>query len=69
MTNDETIPLEGGRLSLLKGEGRVRVVCGSIVGPEPLTSILSPSARGEADPSVLTRDGVCDFAIPAVSLC
>jgi hypothetical protein len=69
MTNDETILLEGGRLSLLKGEGRVRVGNNAIARPEPVTSILSPSVRGEADPSALTKDGVCDFAIPAVSLC
>jgi hypothetical protein len=37
------------RLSLFKGEGRVRVEHRVIVWPEPLTSILSPSARGEAD--------------------
>jgi hypothetical protein len=36
------------RLSLFKGEGRVREHR-VIVWPEPLTSILSPSARGEAD--------------------
>jgi hypothetical protein len=48
MTNDETTRLATGRLSLLKGEGRVRVVLDSIVWPEPLTSVLSPP-RGEAD--------------------
>jgi hypothetical protein len=37
------------RLSLFKGEGRVRVEHRVIMWPEPLTSILSPSARGEAD--------------------
>jgi hypothetical protein len=36
------------RLSLFKGEGRVRVEHLAIVWPEPLTSILSPSARGKA---------------------
>jgi hypothetical protein len=38
------------RLSLLKGESRVRV--SSVVGlllTNPVTSILSPSIRGEAD--------------------
>jgi hypothetical protein len=37
------------RLFLFKGEGRVRVEHHVMVWPEPLTSILSPSARGEAD--------------------
>jgi hypothetical protein len=36
-------------LSLFKGDGRVRVEHLAIVSPEPLASILSPSARGEAD--------------------
>jgi len=48
MTNDETIRVDSGRLSLYKGEGRVRVEHRIIVWPEPLTSILSPSVRGEA---------------------
>jgi len=43
------------RLSLFKGEGRVRVEYRVIVWPRPLTSILSPSATGEAD----------GFAMPA----
>jgi hypothetical protein len=43
------------RLSLFKGEGRVRAEHHVTVWPEPLTSILSPSARGEAD----------GFAMPA----
>jgi hypothetical protein len=37
------------RLSLFKGDGTVRVEHRVIVWPEPLTSILSLSARGEAD--------------------
>ena len=36
------------RLSLSKGEGRVRVRFGLCSVSEPLTSILSPNARGEA---------------------
>jgi hypothetical protein len=44
-----TISTRRLRLSLFKGEGRVRVEHLVIVWPEPLTSILSPSARGEAD--------------------
>jgi len=38
-------------LSLIKGEGRARIQRLVIVLPEPLTSILSPSAKGEADRS------------------
>jgi hypothetical protein len=37
------------RLSLPKGEGRVRVRRYNAAQSEPLTSILSPSRRGEAD--------------------
>jgi len=40
------------RLSLFKGEGRMSVKHLAIVWLEPLTSILSPSARGEADGSL-----------------
>jgi hypothetical protein len=47
-----TISTRRLRLSLFKGEGRVRVEHLVIVWPEPLTSILSPSARGEADGSL-----------------
>jgi len=46
-----TISTRYVHLSLMKGEGRVRVEQLVIVLPEPLTSILSPSARGEADRS------------------
>jgi hypothetical protein len=38
-----------GRLSLRKGEGRVRVLPGPLLEIEPLTFILSPCARGEAE--------------------
>jgi hypothetical protein len=58
MTNDETIRVDSGRLSLCKGEGRVRVEHRIIVWPEPLTSILSPSVRGEANPSTLSKEVV-----------
>jgi len=37
------------RLSLAKGEGRVRVEHGSCTEEQPLTSILSPSRRGKAE--------------------
>jgi hypothetical protein len=47
------------RLSLLKGEARVRV-CDLIPVVEPLTSLLSPSARGEAE-SQLPTASTCEF--------
>jgi len=37
-----------GRLALVKGEGTVRDNLRRVEGHEPLTSILSPSKRGEA---------------------
>jgi len=46
-----TISTRYVHLSVMKGEGRARVQQLVIVLPEPLTSILSPSARGEADRS------------------
>jgi hypothetical protein len=49
----------GSRLSLLKGEGRVRVRHDETARSDPLTSILSPSARGEADRSALREDVIC----------
>jgi hypothetical protein len=47
---DKMTCLRTGRLSLRKGEGRVRVPLDiSVVqASNPLTSILSPSPRGEA---------------------
>jgi hypothetical protein len=49
-----TISTSYVHFSLIKGEGRVRVEQPVIVLPEPLTSILSPSARGEADRSPMS---------------
>jgi hypothetical protein len=42
-------PARFHHLSLPKGEGRARVRQRNTVQREPLTSILSPSQRGEAD--------------------
>jgi hypothetical protein len=59
MMNHETT-----RLSLLKGEGRVRVGYGTIM--QPLTSILSPSARGEADASALIEHAISRVSLSAM---
>jgi hypothetical protein len=49
-----TISTRDVHLSPIKGEGRVRVEQLVIVLPEPITSILSASARGEADRSPMS---------------
>jgi hypothetical protein len=48
------VSTQQAHLSLFEGEDRVRVEHRVIVWPEPLTSILSPSARGEADRSAIS---------------
>jgi hypothetical protein len=58
MTNDEAIRVDSSRLSLCEGEGRVRVEHRVIEWREPLTSILSPSVRGEANPSTPSKEVV-----------
>src|SRR5206468_1404714 len=68
MTNDEAIRVDSGRLSLCKGEGRVTVEHRVIVWPEPLTSILFPSAKGQADRSTVREDVICRFSPSAMSV-
>jgi len=68
MTNDGTIRVDSGRLSLCKGEGRVRVEHRVIVWPEPLTSILSPSERAEANPSTPSKEVVPRDFSSAISI-
>jgi hypothetical protein len=68
MTNDEGTRLDRSRLSLLKGEGRVRVRHGETARSELLTSILFPSAKGEADRSAVREDVICRFSPSAMSV-
>ena len=68
MTNDETIRVDSGRLSLCKAERRMRVEHRIIVWPKPLTSILSPSVRGEANPSTLSKEVFPEDLPSAISI-